>query len=341
MGKKKEVEMVATKKLLANVYGMKIYSDSVYMITGKPDSGAPNGFQELGIAKTPFAGNKSIVPCAYDKFLGVYDTGFFTRSLCYKGWGEEERKKECERRIVNIKNVYEEVSGKDLSQDNFDFWDALTVDNYEGRVFDTNNVNELFDLYISIQSKLLTPREEDGNPMFMDSMYCVEDKTTAVDIKKQRQLDKTNIIFEFMSMIRGTEDQKQQIMDLLMYLDIVTNTGVDPSMVQYSFTNWLERSNTNIDKYKDAYNRFISDNEEDRGAQIIKFHRMIKEMSYAGIIKSSSTGFVFDGEVLGGDYITSATKIVDDKTLLEVKARLLDSYTTMKAKQQRILEENL
>ena len=80
MGKKIFEESHESKKLLATVGGMKIYSDSVYVATGKMDEGAPDGFQREGISKAPFPGNKTVTPCSWDKYLSVYDTGFFENS---------------------------------------------------------------------------------------------------------------------------------------------------------------------------------------------------------------------------------------------------------------------
>lgn len=336
MGKKKEVVDGSTKRLLAEVSGMKIYSGSVYVITGKSDITAPDGFQEKGISKAPFIGNRTIVPCPYDTQLRVFDTGFYPSSKCFKGMSESEKKEELDRRIRNIKNPYEEATEQDLSQGNVDFWDTITVKNYDSRLFYTDDIYDLFDLYISLQSKLLTPKDEEGNPDFQKSMYCVEDKTTAVDIKKQRQLDKTEIIFQFMSMLRGSDIQKQNIKDLLMYLDIISSVRLEDSMIQYSFTNWIEQKNTNIDDYKDAYRRFISDNQEDRGPQIIAFHRMIKEMVYSGVLKIESTGIIFMGTSLGPDYITAAMSVVDNKDMLEYKALILEEYNKMIDKHEKI-----
>lgn len=336
MGKKKEVVEGSTKRLLADVSGMKIYSDSIYVITGKSDETAPDGYQERGISKSPFLGNKTIVPCPFDAKLRVYDTGFYAGSKCFKGMPEYEKKEELDRRIKNIKAPYEEATGQDLSQDNNDFWDTTTVRNYDSRLFYTDDIYDLFDLYISLQSKLLTPKDEDGNPEFQKSMYCVEDKTTAVDIRKQRQLDKTEIIYQFMSMLKGTEKQQQNIKDLLMYLNVISSVKLENSMIQYSFTNWIEQKNTNIDVYKDAYRRFISNNQEDRGPQIIAFHRMIKEMVYSGVLKIESTGIIFMGNSLGPDYITAAMSVVDNKDMLEYKALLLEEYNKMIDKQEKI-----
>ena len=303
---KKKVDY-STKKLLATVSGMKIYSGSVYVVTGKMDEGAPSGFQERGISKVPFPGNKTISQCSWDKNLHVYDTGFFVNSICYEGWTREERESEVKMRVENIKNPYESATGEDLSQQNFDFWDNATVDNYDGRLFYTDDVHDLFDLYISLQSRALTPKEEDGNPEFQSSLYCVEDKTTAVDIRKQRQMDKTDIIYNFVS-----------------------------DMIKYVFTNWLENKNTNIDAYKDAYERFIEGDEDAK--DVIAYHRILKELAYRGKVTIGSNGVMFGADSIGADFISAAMSLVSNKDLMEIKTRLYESYLAMKDEQDKILK---
>lgn len=325
------------KNLLAIVSGMKIYSDSVYVITGKSDESAPSGFQEAGISKTPFPGNKSVVPCSWDKYLGVYDTGFFTNSMCYKGYSAAEKAEEVARRNANIRAPYEEATGNDLDQRNFGFWDSLTVNNYMGRLFYTNDIQDLFELYVSLQSKLLTPKDQDGNPMFMNSMYCVEDKTTAVDIKKQRQLDKTQIIYDLMSMLKGTPNERQQIRDLLLYLGIIHTVEMEADMVRYAFSNWIEQKNVNVDQYKDAYGRFISEDVNGKGPQVLKFHRMVREMVYGGALQQTSNGIYVDGLEIGSDIVNAAHNMAYDPKYLEQKSKVVEYYAAMKDRQERLL----
>lgn len=338
MGRKANVLVEPTKRLLASVGGLDIYSDSVYVITGKMDESAPTGFQERGIAKAPFPGNKTITQCSWDKFIKVYDTGFFPRSMCYKGWDKDKIAQEVRKRCDNIKAPFEEASGMDLFQGNLDFWDTKTVACYDGRLFYTNDVNDLLDLYIAVQSKALTPKEEDGNPLYSNSLYCVEDKTTAVDVKKQRQIDKMNIIHDFMTMLQGSASEKQKLTDLLLYLDIIHTSELDPAMIQYIFTNWIEDKNTNIDFFKDAKKRFVDQDDKHVGPQIISFNRMIKEMINGGVIGIDSSGLVFGGETIGADTISAAAAIVEDKGLLQVKAQIVEAYSKMKAKQVQVDE---
>lgn len=324
------------KRLLATVGDMKIYSDSIYVITGKMDEEAPTGYQDLGISKTPFPGNKTVVCCAWDKALKVYDTGFYINSACYKGYSESAKKAEMNSRIQNILNPFEESANEDLDQKNFDFWDSYRIDLYEGRLFYTNDIRDLFELYIAVLSKALTPKEEDGNPLYVESYYCVEDKTTAVDIRKQRQLDKADIMFDFMSKMKGSKADKQKIYDLLLYLDIIRSVELDPSMVQYVFTNWIEEKNTNIDAYKEAKSRFLNDDENASGPQIIKFHRMIKELTEGLVVSINADGLYLNGEHIGADAISAAMSVVDNKNMLETKARLLEAYNRLKNKHNKI-----
>lgn len=336
MGKKIFEESHESKKLLATVGGMKIYSDSIYVITGKMDEEAPSGYQERGISKTPFPGNKTVSCCGWDKDLRVYDTGFFINSACYKGYSLEDKKNEMDMRIKNIRYPFEETVNEDLDQKNFDFWDSYRIDLYDGRLFYTNDVRDLFELYIAILSKSLTPKEEDGNPMYVESYYCVEDKTTAVDIRKQRQIDKADILYEFMNKLKGSEAERKSIYDLLLYLDIIYSVELDQSMVQYIFTNWIDAKNTNVDMYKEASSRFLSDDESSEGMQVIKLHRMIREMIEGLAVTVNTDGLYLNGELLGADAISASMALASNKSMLETKSRVLEAYNALKNKHKKI-----
>lgn len=326
------------KKLLATVSGMPIYSDSVYVITGKPDESAPTGFQERGISKVPFPGNKTVAACSWDKYLGSYDTGFFERSMCYKGMSRAEAIREVELRKSNIMHPYELSTGSNLHQSNFDFWDSFTVDCYTGRLLKTDDIKDLFDLYIMLLSKAVTPKEEDGNPEFINSMYLIEDKTTAVDLQKGRQIDKVEIVSGFISKMNSGGEEKRKILDMLIYMDIISTTNLDDRMIKYMFMNWLDAKPTNIDRFKDMSDRFMG--EDKRGLEIIKYNRIVRELAYSNVIKIESSGYIFGGEVLGGDSISSAMDLVDNKEHLDLRAKIIAAYSEMKDSHKKIEESS-
>lgn len=208
---------------------------------------------------------------------------------------------------------------------------------YDGRLFYTNDVRDLFELYIAILSKSLTPKEEDGNPMYVESYYCVEDKTTAVDIRKQRQIDKADILYEFMNKLKGSEaERRKPSMICFLYLDIIYSVELDQSMVQYIFTNWIDAKNTNVDMYKEASSRFLSDDESSEGMQVIKFHRMIKEMIEGLAVTVNTDGLYLNGELLGADAISASIALASNKSMLETKSRVLEEYNALKNKHKKI-----
>lgn len=324
------------KKLLATVSGMRIYSDSVYVITGKPDESAPTGFQERGISKVPFPGNKTVGSCSWDKYLGSYDTGFFDRSMCYQGMSRAEVMEEVNRRKENIMEPYEISTGHNLHQSNFDFWDSFTVDCYTGRLLKTDDIKDLFDLYILLLSKTVTPKEEDGNPEFINSMYIVEDKTTAVDLNQSRKIVKSEIISDFINKMNSGGEERRKVLDMLIYMDIISTANIDDRMIKYMFMNWLDSKPTNIDRFKDMSDRFMG--EDKRGLEIIKYNRIVRELAYSNVIKIESSGYVFGGEVLGGDSISSAMDLVDNKEHLDLRARIISAYAEMKDSHKKIEE---
>lgn len=326
----------SSKELLATVGDMKIYSNSIYVITGKMDEGAPTGYQERSISKTPFPGNKTVSCCAWDKRLKVYDTGFFVNSACYRGYTDSERRYEMDMRIKNIREPFEETTGEDLDQMNFDFWDTYRIDLYDGRLFYTNDIRDLFELYISILSRSLTPKESDGDPMYVESYYCVEDKTTAVDIKKQRQIDKANILYRFMSMLNDKGAEKQKIYDLLIYLDIINSSELEPAMVQYIFSDWIDKKVTNVDVFKDASRRFLQNEDDAEGPQVIKFHRIIKELVEGLVVSINADGLYLDGMNIGADVKSAAMDVVSNKAMLDTKARILEAYNKLKNRHNKI-----
>lgn len=323
------------KKLLATVNGMPIYSDSVYVVTGKSDDSAPTGFQERGISKTPFPGNKTIANCSWDKYMGVYDTGFFPNSACYKGYDRTDIQDEMTRRIENIKEPYERSTGKDLTQNNFEFWDTYATECYQGRLFYTRDVSDLFDLYVALMAKVLTPKELDGDPDYINSMLCVEDKTTAKDLRRQREIDKMEINYKVMSMILAGGEEYRKLLDLLIYMDIISTTELDKSMVQYMFTNWLNAKNVNVDNFKDMMGRFLNEGDK-RGLDVIKINRIIRELMNANVIRVEADGLIYGGEVLGGDSVSAALMVVDSKDKVETKASLLKEYNALRTKYKKI-----
>lgn len=312
------------RALVAEVNGLRIYKDTLYIITGKKDDAAPTGMVELGISKMPFPGNRAVCYCRFDRDSNVYDTGFYLNSACYRGWDQAKREAECERRVRNIMRPYMEVVNNPLDQSDTAFWDNKGVVLYSGRTFNTNDPTQLFELYIAMTSFSLTPKELDGDPRFIESMYCVEDKSVSIDIKALRAQYKVDSITRFNTSLAGSDVDRDFILDLCLYLDIITRTDLDDDgFYKYMFSDWCDRNVSNVELFVEAYDRFMEEDARD----IPKYHRMIRHLVSKGIIKSTAEGLSLDGFLLGRDMKGAAMRLASDKEAHAARMKLLEEYT--------------
>lgn len=312
------------RALVAEVNGLRIYKDTLYIITGKKDEAAPTGMVELGISKMPFPGNSAVCYCRFDRDSNVYDTGFYLNSACYRGWDQAKREAECERRVRNIMRPYMEVVNNPLDQSDTAFWDNKGVVLYSGRTFNTNDPTQLFELYIAMTSFSLTPKELDGDPRFIESMYCVEDKSVSIDIKALRAQYKVDSITRFNTSLAGSDVDRDFILDLCLYLDIITRTDLDDDgFYKYMFSDWCDRNVSNVELFVEAYDRFMEEDARD----IPKYHRMIRHLVSKGIIKSTAEGLSLDGFLLGRDMKGAAMRLASDKEAHAARMKLLEEYT--------------
>ena len=153
---------------IAIVNGMEIKKNTLYKVTGKPDLDAPKFLVEMGISKYPSEEGVNSVGMTFisdstNSGAGVYDTGLYISSPCYAGRNLADVKSIVKSLQTNIVEPYERLRGEGGNRDytltdhrNFDFWDKFCVNLWDGLVFDTSNVEHLFNMYVALQSHHLS-----------------------------------------------------------------------------------------------------------------------------------------------------------------------------------------
>lgn len=320
------MKKLESKKVLVEVNGFNIMSDTLYEVTGKHDSSAPQAFQDANIAKAPFPENATHICCPWDNFSGAYDTGFYARSRCYNGLDKDEVNRLVKQRVDNIMKPFEDITQKDLRQTNFEFWDDAKDKIFMGKVFNTSNVNELFYLYLAIFSGMLTPQELDGDPMFMNSMFCLVEKDNAKDFVQQREINKMNISYKFINALKKGGEDRQSVIDLLLYIGIVTRPDfTEDDYYLGSLSNWMNEKKTNVDYLLDIWDRSL----ESDFHEVLEFYRIINVLQRNGRVTMSPNGIQYNGQTLGPDVRTSAEFVASKKDMVSVKASMLDEYEEM------------
>ena len=279
-------EILKSKKVLVEVNGFNIMSDSLYEVVGKHDGSAPQAFQDANIAKAPFPENATHVCCPWDDFSKAYNTGFYPRSRCYNGMDKDEV-------------------------------DRLV------KVYNTANTVELFYLYLAVFSGMLTPQEMDGDPIFMNSMFCFIEKDNAKDFVQQREINKMNISYKFINALKKGDKERQAVIDLLLYIGIVTRPDfTEDDYYTGSLSNWMNEKKTNIDYLLDIWDRSL----EGDFKEVLEFYRIINVLQRNGRINMTPSGLQYNGQIIGPDTRTSAEFLATKKDLISVKANVLDEY---------------
>lgn len=326
------------RKVLATVHDFNIMSDTIYEVVGKHDGSAPQAFQDANIAKAPFKENSTYIVCPYDNMGQVYDTGFYARSRCYQGMPRAEVERQVKERVENIMKPYEDFVQKNVEQTNFDFWDGMSAQIYMEKVFNTANPLDLFQLYIGIHSCMLTPKDMDGDPRFMGSMFCIVEKEGVRDFVKQRDINKMEIGYRFMNSMKKGGKERQAVIDLLLYIGVVTRPDItEDDYYIGSLSNWMNGRATNVDYLVDIWDRSM----EKDFKEILEFNRIINIMMKRGRMAMTPEGLRYNNQIVGPDPRTSAEIIAKRPEMADTKIALINDYTSMDESDEEFLLSQL
>lgn len=313
------------KNVLVNVNGLEIRVNSIYKITSKPDAEAPSGFVEEGTTKLPSVGIGNTVPCRFvvqNKSTGdgVYDTGFYVQSPCYAGKTDAEKKSLVAQLKKSIVKPYEEKYGKPgvLDNSNTEFWDSFGVDLVTGRVFSTENVEDLLGLYVAMRGFELTPKKDVGNPKFNESQFCIEDKAVVKSVETERALEMMESISNMTSILKANKSKLTNIFKYLGLLSIAED--VDVATLNTIGYQWLHSKVDNPKKFLKVF--ALTQNEATE--EVVDLYVVLSKLSTRGVIEKISGSYYYGGEFLGADLKTSTNNLNSNAELEEIKVEILE-----------------
>lgn len=303
------------------VHDFEIVIGRCYKVVHKKDSTAPSGMAAMGATKLPSdnIGNTVMARFVKDGVTGQgkYDTGFYKSSPCYKNDSKAEEK--AKAAVKYILKPYEEANGTNLLDNtNFDFWDVLSIDLYEGRVFNTENIEELFALYIALLAYELCPVESVGNPKYSSAQYCVTDLDKVAANKNKSALDLMQAIKEMENLFEKDESGAK---DVLRYVEVLTvMTDMEEETIKGLFFEWLNRDRENVTKFNKAVDILKTRRTKD---VIPLYCKMMRLVGKGKSLRRDGGQYYYEGMLLGGDLKTAAKEVATNKELSEIKAALL------------------
>lgn len=312
---------------IVEINGLTIRKNSLYKVVHKLDKSAPDGFQREGATKLPSEGIGNTIPCRFiiqdpNSKRGVYDTGFSVNSPCYSGMDESKRKEIVNRLKKYIVEPYERsYKGENgealLDATNTSFWDSFGVTLWEGRIFNTEKVEDLLDLYIAMQSFELCPVNEGGSPKFNQADYMIEDNITSVTVGKKRTNNEFTAISKFMNLLSVN---KTKLFTILRSIGIITpNIAPEDTDLIDIFNLWLRRDIQNPDYFLKNFDKA----ETEDGELELTLQVNIKKLVSSKKITKVGSQLTYKGYELGGDIKTAATNVMKNPELDDIKDELI------------------
>lgn len=308
---------------LLELYGFKIRPKTLYQVTEKTDSFAPEGFKEFKTSKALHPDISNSVPGAiYDTALGAWDTGLYenSRALTKAIPSQEERVKFIKEVTKQIVAPLDKLKGKNfLSQfaDNNAYWDNYRIDLYRGKIFNTGKPEELLQIYLSVLHKQLTPSTLEQNPEFKNSQYCIIDKEESVDRKLETEMGMMEAQGTFFNLLKS--DKRSDLFLILNYLKIGVTEKTEDKVLISLFNNWLKDKTDGYQNYS-VFIKTVKFFLTEDGEKEVYYHAKIKELIGKQIVRQKKSEIWFEDEFVGSDLKSAVKNILSN---LDLQQRIL------------------
>lgn len=309
------------KEVLCTINGFTIYKDNIYEVVDRgEDYSAPTGMIELGVSKFPIKENADWIVIRFDNHLKAFDTGFYEGSPCYKNMPSDYVTKEVKKRCKMIRDPFEFIRGKGITAHNNDsFWCEYAVELFPGKIFNTSDPTDVFELYIAILSKGLVPLQFVGDPAYIDSMYCIKDREYIIDNEFENIDKEADALTTFGTLIL-TQEGQQKLSNILLWIDYINSPDID---IKYLKKNVLTciKDPSKLDKF----NKAVEYAEDPDNYQVMKHYAMLSTLQYSNVLVKKASGFYYKNYSLGPNLKQTAEKMITDEYLQTILPEMIES----------------
>ena len=307
----------------------------IYQVVDRVDLDAPPVYVELGASILPSA---DIQQCPtlmlYDDYSGVYDTGLYPESPCYRGMPKDEVEEQVAWLTKNIVEPFDAEKGLNpetgksyLHHQNYEFWDKFIIC-LDGmtRLDPSYSTRDLLVIYGIIRSGYVAP--EDDN--IGKSVKLRGAKFTIKDGAKRENRAKTAAIKEYNTTTRFDKllaSNRKGLVAGLKYRKCDVNDNMSDMDLIFYFKEWVKRN----PQAHDLFDNIVEMLKDDVGQQTIWIYTALEKLFFAQKLRQVGVEYWYEGESLGIDFrqiaIDLATTSKPDKLKVR-KALLEDSGVT-------------
>lgn len=319
---------MSESKVLFEVHGFEVYSDTTYVVRDKEDLNAPSGFIKAGITKLPSDGVGETFQCAYVKksaTTGVWDTGFRDYSPCYSNISDKKKvERTVETLLKNVVEPYEKHVGEkgELDHKNDEFWSRRSFEVYTGQPFDTSNPEDVLTLYFALMTRQLTPKGKEGDSSYKQSSFIVVDINKDIKRKDEKAAD----FFEAVGVFQHLQkSDKPRLLSILNYSGLPVAPDIEKKAFQGIFNEYLTQSGNNNSNNTKTFLELVEETESEEGRSKIEIYLNLKDSFKKGgkVSKSSNGVYFYQEDEIGPDLKAAAGNIVKQKELEHIKRDIL------------------
>lgn len=307
-------------KEIVNIFGFSIRENSLYEVKEKLDPNAPDGFREHETSKLLINAVDNEEPAAiWNSTIGVWDTGLFLESPFLRGAvpNLEARKKVVESLEEYIVNPIVSLKGDkalDITSNNDSYWNNYRISVRRGKGFNTSEPEELFQLYILVLTKRLTPKDMVSHPEFNQSQYVILDKEQANKVDSDKAVREIRA-YELFGALKSSK--RDYLINILEFVGLRgVNQKTEDSTLSIAFKNFIE---DRLQGVQNA-NEFIklAEAKDKNTKDKIHVYGRLKEYVSKGVIERRAKDLYIEDTFIGASLRGAAESIVSDKELTKL-----------------------
>lgn len=301
-----------------------VIGDSFEVIP-KYDADANSGFKQFGTSKLLMAGVKELHGIPYDTENALWDTGFEEYSTCNRAIPKTELKETVRVYHDLVKQPFETKHRKDVSSTNDKFWDDYMYELYKGKIFDTKNPKDLFDLYNALkQGTVCEPGEKD--PFLQrKAQYNIRNKRQVNSFQEEKRDAKMEAMFTFASMLETVSEENDKLYTILEWLMIPGIRGADKDTLKRTVLRQFEdekKGHEFVKRFLEAYK--MTDSEQ--GQKEMELFSIVTKLNNKRKLEYKRSQYYLDGELLGNTLKAAAKAATINSKLMEI---IMDAYNTI------------
>lgn len=304
------------KETKFKVGGVEINLGQKYVLDHKFDGGAPDGLKKIEATKFPFTGSGVQDCVAFDESRNMYDTGFYEHSLCLSHYTAEEKKALVPIYEKQIKKPFEQLRNEDLSaSSNNEFWKRYRYEAYVNKEFDTNNPNDLFDLFLIITQGVACDKNE-KNPFYRKpAQFIISNPHITKNKNKERSKTRLKAINFLSTLAQGDKDKLDLILN---YVGREATHKVSAEDLQLIYFEVINDPKSGLD-FAERFIEAIEEYETPVGKDKMEYFHAIGELVKLRKIKKEKGRFNTDQGVFLGNTLQDIAKFCLNQSSTQAK----------------------